>query len=71
MISRTRPRSFKPVIEPFEPAIKKVRSDPSLLSNIDINNGLIQEAVAITEDLLWCMLRMQASCYCQKQTIPN
>lgn len=46
------------VIEPIEPATKKVRSDPSLVSSIDINNGLIHEAVAITEDLLWWMLRM-------------
>ena len=47
MILRTRQRSFKPVIEPIEPAIKKVRSVPSLVSNIDVNNGLIHEAVAI------------------------
>ena len=52
---KTRQRSFKPVIEPPEPAIEKVRSDPSLVSNIDINNGLIHKAVAITEDLLWRM----------------
>ena len=39
MTLRKRQRSFKPVIEPIEPAIKKVRSDPSLVSKIDINNG--------------------------------
>ena len=33
MILRTQQRSFKSVIEPSEPAIKKGCSDPSLLSN--------------------------------------
>ena len=67
MILRTRQRPFKPI----EAAIKIVCSDPSLVSNININNSLIHKAVAITEDLLWCMLRIQASFYCQKQTIPD
>ena len=61
MILRTRQRSFKPAIEPIEPAIKKVRSGPSLVPNLEISNGLIHEAAAITEDLLLCMLRMQVS----------
>ena len=71
MILKTRHWSLKPVIESIEPAIKKVRSDSSLVSNMDIIDGLTHEAVAITEDLLWCILRKQASFYCHKQIIPT
>ena len=71
MISKARQGSFKPDIEPIEPAIKKVRSNSSLISNVDISNDMIHEAVAITECLLWCMLKTKPSFYCQKQTISN
>lgn len=61
---RTRERFLKLVIESIDPAIKKVGFDPSLIPNVDINNGVIHEAFAITEDLLYCMLITQASFYC-------
>ena len=70
-VLRTWQGSFKPVTEPTEPLIKKILSHPSLTSNADMKNDIIHEAVAIIEDLVSSMLKMQPSFYCQKQTIPN
>ena len=59
--------SSNPVIEPIDRAIKKVRSDPSLVSIADTNNGMIHDAFTVTEDLLWRMLKMKPSFVVRKK----
>lgn len=46
------------------PSNKKVGFDPSLIPNVDINNGVIHEAFAITKDLFSYMLLTETSFYC-------
>ena len=68
--SNYRRRSFKPVINPIEPAVKIPRSDPQLIYNSKVENN-IYEALAKTEDLVWCYLQLEASVHNQNQTVPG
>ena len=70
MTSNYRRRSFKPVINPIEPAVKIPRSDPQLIYNRKVENN-IYEALAKTEDLVWCYLQLEASVHNQNQTVPE
>ena len=69
--SNYRRRSLKPIINPIKPAVKIPRSDPQLKYNSEVENNMIYEALAKTEDLTWCFLRVEASVHNQNQTIPG
>ena len=69
--SNYRRRSLKPIINSTKPAVKIPRSDPQLKYNSEVENNMIYEALAKTEDLTWCFLRLEASAHNQNQTIPG
>ena len=46
MILRTWQGPLEPIIESFELAIRKVPSEPPLVSIVDINSGMIHDAIA-------------------------
>ena len=50
--SNYRRRSFKPIINPIEPAVKIPRSDPQLIYNSEVDNNMIYQALAKTEELV-------------------
>ena len=52
MPSNYRRRSFKPIINPIEPAVKIPRSDPQLIYNSEVDNNMIYEGLAKPEDLV-------------------
>ena len=61
--SNYRRRSFKPIINPTEPVVKIPRSDPQLMYNSEVDKNMIYEALAKTEDLVWCFLRLEGSAH--------
>ena len=67
--SNYRRRSFKTIINPFEPAVKIPRSDPQLIYNSEVQNNMIYEALVKTEDLVWCFLRLEASSHNHNQSV--
>ena len=71
MTSNYRRRSFKPIINPIKPAVKIPRSDPQLIYNSEVENNTIYEALAKTEDLVWCILRLEVSAHNPNQTVPG
>ena len=64
--SNCRRRSFNPIINPVEHAFKIPRSEPQLVYKSEVENNMMYEALAKTEDLLWCFLRLEASAHYQK-----
>ena len=71
-----RRRSFKSIINPIKPAVKIPRNNIQhytiqLIYNIEVENSMIFEALAKTEDLVWCFLRLEASAHNQNQTVPG
>ena len=62
---------FKPIINLIESAVKISCSDPQLLYNSKVENNMIYNALAKTEDLAWSFLGLEASAHNQNQTVPG
>lgn len=65
MIRQYSRRSFKPIISQIEPAVKKQRLDPQLITADEVGNNMIYKAFAKTKDL-WYLLRLEDSVHNQQ-----